>query len=41
VQQDLRSRTGEISYGAVRENTGGNDTVPSSVWHAQYASLTH
>jgi len=23
---------GEICYGAVRENAGGNDTVPISVW---------
>ena len=27
-----KREVGKTSYSAVRENTGGNDTVPSSIW---------
>jgi len=29
------SELGKTSYGAVGENSGGNDTVPSSVWRGE------
>jgi len=34
------SGLGKTSYGAMLENAGGNDTVPTSVWRANVVGAT-